>query len=206
MNKHLIAFGATLVITATQPTFAASTQDLTVRGIITPSACETQISGGGVIDFGKMSVKELNADQHTLLPTQSLHLSVRCEGPTFFTLNTIDNRAGSSANHPNWHGLGMTPDGEKLGGAAFNFYNRLADNVPVRTITSSDGGLTWTASNLLNHTVLTAVAQLDALEPIAVRQFGADIGLRAHIAPTDSLTLIDEVPVDGYATLQLKYL
>ncbi|AZE76846.1 DUF1120 domain-containing protein [Pseudomonas synxantha] len=133
MNKHLVALGSVLLITCAPPAVAASSQDLTVRGVITPSACDTLITGGGVVDFGKMSAKELNADQYTPLPRQTVQLSVSCEGPTLFTLNTIDNRPGSSANHPHWHGLGMTLEGEKIGGAGFNLHNPLADNLPAQT-------------------------------------------------------------------------
>lgn len=79
------AFASRLMLTLllAPPAFAASTSDLSVKGSITPSACEPLISGGGVVDFGKMSVGSLNADQFTALPNQSLHLSVRCEGSTF---------------------------------------------------------------------------------------------------------------------------
>ncbi|USW96985.1 DUF1120 domain-containing protein [Pseudomonas proteolytica] len=74
------------------------------------------ISGEGLIDFGKMSVKQLNTDAYTSLPRENLDFQVLCEGPTFFTFNTIDNRSGTSAHNEGYHGLGMTPNGEKLGG------------------------------------------------------------------------------------------
>ncbi|MCU1782572.1 DUF1120 domain-containing protein [Pseudomonas sp. 13B_2.1_Bac1] len=185
---------------------AASSTDLAVKGTITPSACAPLISGGGTVDFGKMAAKDLNAEQFTSLSNQSMQLSVRCEAPTFFTLNTVDNRAGSSANHPEWHGLGMTAQGEKLGGSAFHLYTPVADGVAVRTITSGDGGVTWSPTSMLNHTVLTAIAMGNQLVPIAVRDFDAEIRLYTHIAPSSSLTLTDEVPVDGHATVQVNYL
>lgn len=153
-----------------------------------------------------MSAKELNTDQYTSLPVHTLDLSVVCEGLTFFTLNTIDNLAGSSSSHASWHGLGLTPDGEKLGAAGFTLYNPIADGVPARTITSQDGGATWQSSSLLSNTVLTAVAMGDTLTPIAARKLSAQIALRTHIAPASGLSLVDEVPMDGSATLQVKYL
>lgn len=188
--------------------FAASNVDLTVKGSITPNACEPAISSGGVIEFGKLSAKELNPDQHTVLPRQTLNLSVRCEGATFFTLNTVDNRHGSSANHDHWHGLGMTPEGEKLGGAGFFLYNPVADGIAVGTIVSNDGGATWHPATLLSHSTLTAISssQGSNLTPIAVRNFDADLTLSTHIAPANNLTLIDEVPLDGHATVQVNYL
>ncbi|WP_122802093.1 DUF1120 domain-containing protein, partial [Pseudomonas viridiflava] len=53
MNKHLIAVASALLITGTAPAFAASTVDLTVKGIITPNACTPGLSSGGIIDHGK---------------------------------------------------------------------------------------------------------------------------------------------------------
>lgn len=202
---HAIPLTA-LLLAASPLTLAASTTDLAVKGTITPSACAPLISGGGVVDFGKMSAKSLNAEQHTVLPNQNMQLSVRCEGPTFFTLNTIDNRAGSSANHDHWHGLGMTPNDEKIGGSIFHLYTPVADGAAARIITSSDGGATWDPTNQLNHIWLTAVASSNGLVPIAVRDFDAQIRLYTHVAPADRLTLLDEVPIDGHATVQLKYL
>lgn len=202
---HTIALVACLA-SASSIAMAASSTDLTVKGTITPSACAPLISGGGTIDFGKMAVKDLNAAQYTSLPNQSLQLSVRCEAPTFFTLTTVDNRAGSSANHHFWHGLGMTAQGEKLGGAAFHLYAPVADGVAVRAITSLDGGLTWLPTSLLTHNMLTAFAMGNHLVPIAVQAFDAEIRLYTYIAPSDGLTLTDEVPVDGHATVQVNYL
>jgi hypothetical protein len=202
------AFASRLLLTLlfAPSAFAASSTDMTVKGVIVPSACEPLISGGGVVDFGKMSAKELSADQPTTLPGQTMQLSVRCEGPTFFTLNTIDNRSGSSANHADWHGLGMTSEGEKLGGSAFHLHTPMADGVPAHTITSTDGGATWQINSMLSHTMLTAVAMGEGRVPIAVSSFDAEIRLHTHIAPANSLTLTDEVPVDGHATVQVNYL
>ena len=197
---------AALVLLFTPMAFAASNTDLAIKGSITPSACELLMSSGGVVDFGKMSAKTLNAEQFTSLPNQAMEFSVRCEGPTFFTLNTIDNRAGSSANHDSWHGLGMTPDGEKLGGAALALRELVADGIPARPIVSEDGGMTWKAAVALNHVMLTAVAMGNELAPIAVKNLDAQLSLYTHIAPAERLTLIDEVPVDGHATVQLNYL
>ncbi|AZE93161.1 hypothetical protein C4J96_1027 [Pseudomonas orientalis] len=186
--------------------FAASDTDLTVKGSITPSACEPVISGGGVIDLGKVSVKELNTDTYTDLPRETMLLRVRCDGPTYFTLNTIDNRAGTAASHFSWHGLGMTPNDEKVGDAGFGLYVPVADGVPARTITSRDGGVTWIPSVMLSHTLLTAIANDTDVVPMAIRQLDAEIRMVTHIAPADGLTLSDEVPIDGHATVQVNYL
>ena len=38
---------------------AASTVELTVKGLITPMACTPLLSGGGLVDFGKISRNDL---------------------------------------------------------------------------------------------------------------------------------------------------
>lgn len=186
--------------------FAASNTDLLVRGSITPSACSPVISGGGTVDFGKVSVKDLNTDTYTDLPRETMLLSVRCDGPTYFTLNTIDNRSGTAASHFSWHGLGTTPSDEKVGDAGLGLYLPVADGVSVRTISSRDGGVTWMPSVMLSHTLLTAIAHSDDVIPIAVQELDAEIRLITHIAPANNLTLTDEVPIDGHATVQVNYL
>lgn len=207
MNKSLALLSTALALATASPAFAASSVDLTVKGSITPNACDTMISSGGVIDHGKLTAGDLRQDANTGLPQQSLLLSVRCEGPTLFTFNTIDNRDGTSAVHDSLHGLGMINDNEKLGSVAFWLVSPVADSVPVRTIVSSNGGASWSPSPTLNHLLKTAIASTGDLSgPIAVKDFDARINVATMIARADGLTLTDEVPIDGHVTLQLTYL
>ncbi|SEM32292.1 Protein of unknown function [Pseudomonas sp. ok272] len=186
--------------------FADSATNLSLRGAIVPTACEPMISGGGTVDYGKMSAKTLDPEQPTSLPRQSLLLSVRCEGLTLFNLTTQDNRSGSSAIHDDWHGLGMTPNDEKLGSVGFGLYHPVADGAEARTIISEDGGATWHPGSVLGHQLLLAVAQGTGLTPIAVKDFDAELVLYTLIAHANSLTLTDEIPMDGHTTVQLNYL
>ncbi|USW98831.1 hypothetical protein NHF41_20515 [Pseudomonas proteolytica] len=75
-----------------------------------------------------------------------------------------------------------------------------------RPIISTDGGVTWQRASLVSPQVLTAVATDGELAPIAVQVLKAQLSLFTHIAPSKSLTLIDEVPLDGNATVQVNYL
>lgn len=202
----VLTFSLTGVLLLCPPAFANSNTELLVQGVITPSACAPVVSGGGIVDFGKVSVKDLNTHTYTDLPRETMLLSVRCDGPTFFTLNTIDNRPGTAASHFSWHGLGTTANDEKVGDAGLGLYTPVADNVSVRTITSRDGGTTWMPSVMLSHTLLTAVANSDDVTPIAIQELDAEIRLITHIAPANDLTLTDEVPIDGHATVQVNYL
>jgi len=197
---------AVLASVLTSSVWAASTTDLNVTGTITPSSCQPLLSSGGSVDLGKIAAADLKPDQHTALPTQALRLSVRCEGAILFAMNMIDNRPGTSPVE-SLHGLGMTSNNEKLGSAAFGLMNPVADTVPVRAIFSLNGGSTWVAASYLGHAALTAVASMGgALTPIAVQNLDADLSVATNIAPADGLTLIDQEPIDGHVTLQLKYL
>jgi hypothetical protein len=44
------------------------------------------------------------------------------------------------------------------------------------------------------------------IAPIAMKDLSLELRVRTGIAPTNSLTLTDEVTLDGSATLQIKYL
>lgn len=95
---------------------AASSIDLAVKGTITPSACTPTLANGGVVDYGKISAKDLKVDSHTRLPSQKLQMTVDCEAATLFALAAKDNREGteSSLDYYNF-GLGLINGSEKLG-------------------------------------------------------------------------------------------
>ncbi|MDY7535263.1 DUF1120 domain-containing protein [Pseudomonas sp. Bout1] len=205
MKPSSVVFLTTLLLAPAA--FAASTTDLVVQGVITPDACEPSLSGGGVVDYGKMTAKDLTPDRPTSLPTQSLQLGIQCNNSTLLAFSTIDNRAGSSAINDHMHGLGMTPDNEKLGSAGFGLYNAVADDAPARTLTSDNGGVSWTPSVRLGPLTLTAIgAAGNSMVPIAVRRFTADLRLYTQINSADRLTILEEIPLDGHVTLQMKYL
>lgn len=203
MDKPTLA----LLLTACAPSvFAASDTQLNVSGSITPSACESTLSGGGVIDLGKMAARDLDPSKPTLLDPAEMRLEVVCEGTTFFTLTTVDNRAGTSAINPAHHGLGTTAQDEKLGSIAFTLFDPEADNQPVNVITSRNGGANWSLSPYLGHMALTSFAAVGGPNiPIALKTLNARLRAFTIIVPATDLTLLDEVPIDGHATLQLKY-
>ncbi len=198
---------ALLLTTAAPAALAASSTDLSVTGSITPSSCIPSLSNEGVVDHGKLTVKDLDLSLPTRLQTGEMQLLVQCEGETLFTLTTVDNRAGSSAINPVFHGLGMVNDDQKLGSVSFGLFEPIADAVAVQTIMSRDGGASWGASSYLGHAALTAfAAPSDPRTPIAIQDLSARLRAFTIIAPADSLTLLDEVPIDGQVTLQLKYM
>lgn len=207
MNHCITALVASLMIANATTALAASNTELSVTGMITPNACTPELSDDGKVDHGKLTKRDLHPDRNTLLPRNSLQLAVRCEGATLFALTTLDNREGSAVI-PNHHGLGTTANNENLGSVSMALSNPVADlTTPVRTIVSLDGGATWFVGTQLSHLSLLAVASLDnPTQPMAVTNFDADITLNTRIARADSLTLTDEVPLDGHVTVELRYL
>ncbi|WP_392891121.1 DUF1120 domain-containing protein [Pseudomonas migulae] len=199
----------TLLITSAPAAIAASNTELSVTGTITPSACDPVLSNGGVVGHGKVTVRDLNQNptQPTRLQTGEMQLEVHCEGTTYFTLTTLDNREGSSAINPAFHGLGLVNDTEKLGSVSFRLFDPLADSKPVQTILSRDGGGTWMVSSYLGHAGMTAFATQGGPPhfPVAMRNLSARLRAFTFIAPTNDLTVLDELPIDGHVTLQLEY-
>lgn len=206
MERTTPAALALLLAACAPGAFAASNTDLSVTGIITPSSCTPTLSDGGVVDHGKLTARDLDPDKPTSLQVGEMSLQVQCEGPTFFTLTTLDNRAGSAALNQAHHGLGMANDDQKLGNVAFGLFNPVADSVPVQAILSRDGGATWIPSAYLGHTALTSFAPLSGPDtPMALQTLSAQLRAFTTIVPASDLSLLDEVPIDGLAVMQLKY-
>ncbi|MGJ7513326.1 DUF1120 domain-containing protein [Pseudomonas baetica] len=207
MDRCSVALLAPLLIACAPVALAASSTDLSVTGIITPSACAPVLSDGGIVDHGKLTARDLDPLLPTRLPAGEMQLEVHCENATFFTLTTLDNRAGTSAIKPEFHGLGVVNDDQKLGSVAFGVFEPEADSMAVTTIMSRDGGASWGPSTYLGHAALTSFAAPSAPRtPIAIKDLSARLRAFTIIAPATDLTLVDELPIDGHATLQLKYL
>lgn len=206
MDRHSLALTAHLLIACAPAAHAASNTELSVTGRITPSACTPSLSDGGIVDHRKVTVKDLNPEKPTSLQNGTLYLDVHCEAATLFTLTTIDNRHGSSAIHPNHHGLGVVNDDQNLGSVAFGLFDAMADGAAVKTIMSRNDGVSWRVSSYLGHAGLTSFASLaDLTTPIAIKDLNARLTAFTTIVPANDLTLHDEIPIDGHVTVQLNY-
>lgn len=186
---------------------AASSVDLSVKGTITPNACSPALSNGGVVDFGKLSAKDLRPEQHTYLPFQTLQMSMTCDAATLFAIAVKDNREGteSSADYYNF-GLGLNNGSEKIGYLTMMLSGPMADDVYVRGIGSRDGGTSWEAESSFMDDGLTSVAQSGTVVPIPVQRLATGLQVQAVIAPSQGLTLTNEVPLDGSVTVTVNYL
>ncbi|MCL6703638.1 DUF1120 domain-containing protein [Pseudomonas sp. T1.Ur] len=208
MKFSLTALATGLALFGSASAFAASTVDLTVTGLIVPSACTPSLSNGGVVDHGKISAQDLNQDNDTLLPDHKMTLTVVCDGTILVALNAIDNRAGSSNNHVDaGFGLGLINGTQKLGHFYLVARRTIADGVEARPIISMDGGNSWIKYGDWNPTHYLSVAAMDdPSQPLPVKEFTSELDVWTYIAPANGLDLSDEVSIDGSATLEVKYL
>lgn len=195
------------LLTAAGNAVAASSIDLSVKGTITPSACEPTLSNGGMHDLGKIAAKDLKVDLPTSLPSHYMQVAITCAAATLIALESKDNRADSHfENDPYDFGLGMINDSEKLGSLQLRFVNPVADGVPARMIASEDGGATWYYDPYLYRTNMVSVADGANNTPLPFQVLTSDLRINSRIAPTSNLTLNNEAPIDGSVTMTVRYL
>jgi len=206
MKTRLTALASSVLLLASATTFAASNVDLTVKGLIVPSACTPSFSGGGVIDHGKISAKDLNPDAYTIIGNHTLSMAVNCDAAILFALHSVDNRAASGATSN--YGLGFVNDSQKLGWYSLSLRNPVAeDGTVVQSIGSYDQGNTWFKENIWEPGMYMSVASVDDdTQPVAVKDLRLDLGVQTVINRADGLDLSNEVTIDGSATLEVKYL
>ncbi|MNF68971.1 hypothetical protein D3C84_508420 [compost metagenome] len=204
MKKYFVALTTTALMSAAPFALAASSTDLTVTGIITPVACTPTFTGGGVIDLGKYSSGDLNETSNTLIGTDPIQLVITCDAPAKFALNPIDNKDGTSIG--SWFGLGLTPDDQPLGFFAPRIVQVKDNTTSLDPIESIDDGTTWTKAATARPGYLLSVAATSGTAPIAAQAVTFDFEVDTYIARADSLTLDDEVTIDGSATFEVKYL
>lgn len=209
MKTSLSLLGGALLLTMTGAVFAASSIDLTVKGLITPSACSPSLSSGGIIDHGKIAAKDLKPDNWTLLGDHTLQLAITCEAPTLLALKGTDNQ-GNAHDPMNTYGLGLV-SGKKLGGYTLSLSNPMADGAAISVIESSDNGLTWRENFPGDAWPVSYLASFGGRStgnwaPTPVQQVTAEIMVQTLIAPTAGMDLTTEVPINGSATVEVMYL
>lgn len=211
MLKHLSVLTAAILLSGTSSVFAASTTDLTVTGLITPAACTPGLANNGNIDYGKIAAKDLNQTQMTSLGRTPLQVNVACDAATRFALHLVDNRTSSSLFPGIMYGLGMTNSSEKIGVFEWTYSNAVTENGATSMVASYDQGTTWQEHDEGDGTpptVWTAAGDKSTGSwlPVATKNLTMNMIVGAYIARADSLTLTDEVLIDGSATLEVKYL
>lgn len=209
MNASLAAIATVLLLTSSPWALAVSSVDLTVKGSITPSACTPSLSAGGVIDFGKVPLKDLEYSTITELPQATLELAVNCEAPTLFALRPEDNRP--QMNTPRAFGFARHNPQFPLGAYFIDATDFLADGLPVTRMYSVNNGLSWresTASDPIEPAFLTAFGDRSSgtLAPTPTQNLNVSLLISAFIYPANWMPVNEEIPIDGSATLEVRYL
>ncbi|WP_248752651.1 DUF1120 domain-containing protein [Pseudomonas sp. MWU15-20650] len=207
MKTCVSLLSSALLLAMTSSAFAASSVDLTVKGLITPSACAPSLSSGGVIDHGKVAAKDLKPDHWTLLGNHTLQLAINCDAPTLVALKGIDNQGDAYAS---MYGLGLV-SGKKLGGYLLTLDNPMADGAATSVIESPDNGVTWREMYsdevwVSEHLASFGDRATGSWAPSPVQQVTTDLLVQTLIAPTAGMDLTAEVPFSGSATIEVKYL
>lgn len=196
-----------LCLTAT-PALCASTADVTLTGIITPSACTTTLNPDGIVDYGRVPARSLNLYDFTKLPSQSRELIVSCNEPVLFVLMGVDNRAASSLAPGFYYGLGnnIHVPTERLGSITLAIREATGDKEPVLVLASSNQGLTWFPEPNAYPDNYMGFAPPGTLVPKPHRMVTATLQIDTSINAATYLTLDQEVPLDGSIVLDLRYL
>ncbi|MFL1388231.1 DUF1120 domain-containing protein [Pseudomonas tritici] len=215
MNRYLIPL-AVYLLSQGSSAHAASTVELTVTGLITPMACTPVLSGGGLVDFGKISQQDLNQSVGTRLPLKSLTLSINCNAAGRYALRMRDNRDGTAhVNSEIFYGLGLDNSGGKIGvySVSFDPKKTVVDDLPVVYGTeSTTGGVAWRTSNtnpidigsrsLLGFTDVVG----STAGPSAIQTLTSTLTLEATLNAKQNLDLSTDVLMDGSASLEVVYL
>lgn len=216
MNNLLIPLAVFSLLAAGSFAHAASTVELTVKGLITPMACTPLLSGGGLVDFGKISRNDLNLTNGTRLPHKYLTLTVNCNAAGRFALRMRDNRDGTAhVNSEIFYGLGLDSSGNKIGvySVSFDPKQTVVDDLAVVYGTeSTTGGLAWRTANLNpidvgSRSLLGFTDVVGSTSgPSAIQTLTSTLKLEATINARQNLDLSVETPMDGSATLEVVYL
>ncbi|MDE1166002.1 MAG: DUF1120 domain-containing protein [Pseudomonas sp.] len=207
---------ALMLVTAAPASFAASSVDLSVSGSIVPASCTPWLTTPE-LDFGKISAKDLNLDKPTRIGgDKSQILGIQCQSAVRFALRGVDNRADTVGNNTygSPYGLGVTHKNEKIGAHYFVVVpsNSLVDNAPAYATVGNAAGTQWSVSGTGDRAIRTNGELLGfnlssvSTGPIPITE--ALFTLKSHImvAPANTLTLDQDVALDGSATIELVYL
>ena len=212
MKAPVSLLSSALLLAMISPAFAASSVDLTVKGLITPSACTPTLAQGGVADYGKIAAKDLQESQATPLPPTALQFIVSCQTATLFALNGVDNRAGSASSPNDYsYGLGIINDTERVGDFVIILRSYLADDLPVSKLASRDNGATWSENSEDSIWMRGRLAAFGNNSngdwaPIPIKTLNSNLVVYPMIAAASGLTLTQEQPIDGSATVEVVYL
>ncbi|XVJ49844.1 DUF1120 domain-containing protein (plasmid) [Pseudomonas sp. UBT] len=207
MQPSRVLITAALLLAGVSNVMAASSVDLGVVGVITPSACTPTLSNNGVVDHGKVSVLDFPESGNKALPKVTLQLVVTCDAPILMAVKPTDNRAGTAPySWPEYFGLGLASGGEKIGWYQLVTYNASADDTPGAFIDSDDGKYWWEADNTYWAAGMMRTVKGAGWAPLPLTTFKADLEVQTTLVDKNNLPISEEIQIDGSATLDVVYL
>lgn len=208
MKASVAALTGLMLLAGCPWTLAASSLDLAVTGAITPSACMPNISQDGVVDYGKISMQDLNPTGTTSLPTATFKLGVNCEAASLFALYALDNNQPSRSVY---FAMGLIDPTNWIGNYGLQLENIVADVPNVVAIYSTDSGANWDAYTpgwkWGTHT-LTAfgTGSVGQVVPTPIKEVSLDLLVDPVIFPKYLIPATETIALDGSATFELRYL
>src|SRR3546814_16778843 len=96
MNSILkLSFAAAFCVSAFATAAHAESIDVRVIGTITPPSCTPTLTGGGIVDYGKILSSKLSMTAYNRLSTKDVPFSIVCTGPARIAVRATDNRSSS---------------------------------------------------------------------------------------------------------------
>lgn len=220
-----------LSVVASNMATAATTADLQVKGQITPDACTFFVAGSGTsavanFAYGDIEGSTLLSGEMAELSNKYNNFGIVCSAPSLVGLRFTDNRIASEfdGTHPSAPnqtdaraGLGWDASGNPIGFAILGttgyplLNNMTGSGATGRFLFSLDNGSTWgvAAQNAWGvnfESILFSFTDATGFSPVPIRDVMFYLGLRAYLAPKESLDVSREVTLDGSITAEIVYI
>jgi hypothetical protein len=228
VNKLLLSLTPLAALFVCNFAMATTTADLTVTGQIIPATCNISLTGGGVINYGTLSVGGLDPVDSTLItPSMSgTHpkstMNINCDAPAQIAVNVTDNRAATvnldvltggtlpGATVEQVFGMGADGVGTNIG--AFTITSTsggtLVDSAPGRVIESFDGNSWAHSTGEFNNTANWRMswASVAGNTPEPIQAIAQELEIQAAVTATENLDTSVPINLDGSVTIELVYL
>ncbi|HCR0082550.1 DUF1120 domain-containing protein [Klebsiella aerogenes] len=231
LKRNTLASFVLIVSGLSLSAHAADSFNINVTGVISPAACEANITGGETIDYGTIHASKLSADAVTVLPGKQTAFTVTCDAPAKLGFRTVDNRAatkmtttgnitmdsGSVWGMSRLNGLGVDSKGNPVGGWSAELNTATADTVSdPEMIFSVDEGTSWVKGGSRDGKIIPffmdgkneigTISTAGTLTPAAFSTLTGTLAVQAVINPASTLDLSQPVTLDGSVTVEMVYL
>lgn len=197
---------------------AAETAEMKVKGSVLPPACVPAFVGGNTVDYGTIPAKILKSNVYTKLETRLIPFTVTCNAKMQIGITATDNRPQSALNGSDdlpadYHfGLG------RIGNMRIGSYTLfLGTNMKVDGKAQSTNLYRWQGSTGGWVPGNNGAARFDNAgyymftvgngnTPATGQVWTFDIQLTTYLNTLENLSTTNSIPLDGSATIEVRYL